>query len=241
MPFIYIYIYIHFIYHDMPRIPFHKYPVFVTIRGLQLDPSPWARTNQRWKPWARRIILHDGYATCINNIVYIYIYKSRYRTKLTEATTIGIISLIDYLSFMISIFSPSLSVTSPQKGADQPARAPHIVILRDLPKTLKPLDISHPSWSLQLWQFTRLEPMRSMTQWDFPNRPSKAWHLFPTSNFLATPDLIIYVSPHETPNRSMRICSMGPGDLFQLGVSHVPFMECWNQPLFFTRDHQSLF
>ena len=31
-------------------------------------------------------------------------------------------------------------------------------------------------------------------------------------HFLATPDLIIYVSPHETPNRSMRICSMGPGD-----------------------------
>ena len=25
-------------------------------------------------------------------------------------------------------------------------------------------------------------------------------------------DFIIYVSPHQTPNRSMRICSMGPGD-----------------------------
>ena len=30
-------------------------------------------------------------------------------------------------------------------------------------------------------------------------------------------DFITYVNPNETPNRSMRICSMGPGDL----ITHV--------------------
>ena len=39
------------------------------------------------------------------------------------------------------------------------------------------------------------------------------FHCFNLFHILATPDLIIYVSLHETPNRSMRICSMGPGDV----------------------------
>ena len=38
------------------------------------------------------------------------------------------------------------------------------------------------------------------------------FHFFIFFYFLVTPDLIIYVSPHETPDRSMRICSMGAGD-----------------------------
>ena len=42
------------------------------------------------------------------------------------------------------------------------------------------------------------------------------FHFFNFST-LVTPDLIIYVSPHETPDRSMPICSMGPGDL----ITHV--------------------
>ena len=53
------------------------------------------------------------------------------------------------------------------------------------------------------------------------------FHFFNLFHFLATPDLIIYVSPHETPHRSMRICSMGPGDF----ITYVNLNETPNRSM----------
>ena len=46
-------------------------------------------------------------------------------------------------------------------------------------------------------------------------------------HFLVTPDVIFYISPHETPDRSMRICSMGAGDF----ISYVNPNETPNRSM----------
>ena len=63
-------------------------------------------------------------------------------------------------------------------------------------------------------------PYRSMRMFhgagEFDNSCNPYLHETPNRSMricsMGPGDFIIYVSPPETPNRSMRICSMGPGD-----------------------------